>query len=138
MSPSRDDYTSSISLVILGEELDPAQVSGALELESHDSWKKGQRKTVGVQVHQWGGWKRRLPPDLERAPFEDQLNYWINELLVKEEALETVVQFGNRAALDCFVSADAAWFKLSPQLLRKLAKLPVDMEFTFWSSSSAA
>jgi hypothetical protein len=138
MSSSPAAYTSSISLLILGKKLEPAQVSAVLELDSHDSWKKGQTKRVGVDVHQWGGWKRDLPHDLKEAAFEDQLNYWINGLLPKVGALEAAVQLGTRGVLDCFVSADAAWFKLSPEVTQRLAKLPLDIEFTFWSAESAA
>ena len=69
----RAGYTSSVSLVVLGESLDPAAVSSVLKLDSHDSWSRGQPKRVGHDLHAWGGWKRHLPPDRKSLSLEVQL-----------------------------------------------------------------
>ncbi|WP_158289081.1 DUF4279 domain-containing protein [Rubrivivax albus] len=132
------EYTSSVALVILGESLDPASITSRLGMEPHESWMRGQLKRVGTNVHQWGGWKRFLPEALKAATVEEQLNYWIEELVPREEPLESIAGSGARCSLDVFVSSDAAWFKLSCEVNRSIAALPVSIEFTFWSSSSAA
>jgi hypothetical protein len=137
-SAATTEYTSSVALVILGESLDPASITARLGMEPHESWMRGQLKRVGTDVHQWGGWKRFLPEALKAATVEEQLNYWIEELVPKEEPLESIAGSSARCSLDVFVSADAAWFKLSSEVNRSIAALPLSIEFTFWSSSSAA
>ena len=134
----RAGYTSSVSLVVLGESLDPAAVSSVLKLDSHDSWSRGQPKRVGNELHAWGGWKRHLPPDRKSLSLEVQLEYWIGELLPRVSDLGALAQTSNRCLLDCFVIADAAWFRLSSQMNRNLMCLPLDLEFKFWSSSREA
>jgi len=66
------------------------------------------------------------------------LNYWLRELLPRSQQFMTVAESGALCSLDVFVSANAARFKLSSETTRRLAALPLDIEFTFWASNGAA
>jgi hypothetical protein len=79
-SPATPEYISSVTLVFLGESLDPTIVSAKLGIDPHESWMTGQPKRVGKELHQWGGWKRNLPEGLNNATVEEQMSYWIEEL----------------------------------------------------------
>ena len=55
------DYSSSITLVITGEDLDPKVVTDTLSLSANQSWKKGEIRTFPngrEHIYLWGGWKR--------------------------------------------------------------------------------
>lgn len=57
--PARD-FVSSVGLLVTGTDLRPSDVTAALGLEPDNSWCRGDPKPVGTDLHDWGGWKKRI------------------------------------------------------------------------------
>lgn len=59
------EYVSSVTLLVLGEDLNPDKASAELRLEPSQSWRKDGRSIrlrdgttqLRESAHAWGGWK---------------------------------------------------------------------------------
>ncbi|MCV2366487.1 DUF4279 domain-containing protein [Roseateles oligotrophus] len=137
MPPENPDYISSVSLMILGESLNPSVVSRILGLEPDKFWSKGDPKQIGESLHEWGGWRQKLPDSLKRKPFEEQLRYWAQELLARIPGIQELSGAGNRCLLDCFLTTgEVAHILLSSELQREVANLGLEFEFNVWAGQN--
>lgn len=133
MTESRSDreFVSSIGLLITGVDLVPSNVTAALGLVPDDSWRRGDEKRVGDQLHEWGGWKKRLPSRSEGDPFSDEFGAWVVLLGERAAALRNLQEAGCKCELDCFICVSGtALVEMAPALQRDLAALGVDISIT--------
>jgi hypothetical protein len=138
------EYTGSVMLMILGDDLDPDEVSDRLGLVPSQAWRKGERhsftRTDGSRLefrskHTWGGWKRFIEPRQEKLPIEAQLEFWYKKLRAHIAALASFKSEGWDCALDLFVTTDAtASMVFSGGLLKRIAELGVELRISFWAA----
>ena len=126
------EYISSVTLMILGNDLDPAHISRALKLRPAKAWKRGDRKTSGHltfdSTYSWGGWKKFLPTSQENRPLPSQLRYWVRTLRGREHIFSALVDSGHRCILDCYLGTDAtASLILTADLQQSLSALSLDI-----------
>lgn len=85
MNDQEREYMCSVTLLVLGEDLDPDSVSTALRLEPSRWWRKGERSVrlseqitrLRDSVHEWGGWKLFVADEQKDMPLEEQLEFWL-------------------------------------------------------------
>jgi hypothetical protein len=129
------EFASSTALMITGTDLVPADISAALDLEPDKSWRRGDAKSVGKDLHEWGGWRKRLQSVRDEDPFAAELRTWHALLSPRVQFLRELQCSGCRVVLDCFISvAGAALFEFDPQLQRDLAELGIDVTIAIWGS----
>lgn len=132
------EYLSSITLMVVGELLDPGLVSQELEMTPSECWRKGDKKKVGESHHEWGGWKKFLPEAVKAKSFELQLQYWVVELNSKASVLSQLCMSGNRCLLDCFITTEAtASLLLSAKLQQQVAALGAEIQVSIWAGTNA-
>ena len=129
------EYVSDATLLILGDELDPAFVSRSLGLRPSRSWRRGEQKRVmGLAFeskYSWGGWKKFLPPSQRHKELPGQLRYWMRTLRGRAPAFAQLTSSGLYCSLDCFLTTDAtASLILPPDLQRSLSSLGLDLRFS--------
>ena len=131
------EYISHVTLMILGEDLDPTVVSQTLKLRPSQSWKRGAPQSLkGVALdstHSWGGWKKFLPPSQKARPLPAQLRYWVRTLRGRERMLAKLAASGHWCTLDCYVGTDATASLILPvDLQRSLSALGLDLRLSVW------
>ncbi len=128
----------SVALVVVGADLDPAEVTRALGLEGHRRWRRGERKNyVGPDgttryfdsVYEDGGWKHFLPARYKDRPLREQVHLWLARLRDLGDAIKTLTERGWEAELDCFAIGSEV-LVLSTGELRELADLGVGLALT--------
>jgi hypothetical protein len=132
----------SATLFLLGEGLEPDDVTMRLSIEPSQAWRQGERKAytradgtrrVLDSKHEWGGWKAFAPLDVLALPLEEQLAYWVTTLESKRSALRGMVQAGCSVGLDCCaVASEPESITLSPELLESLGTLGLDVTVTYY------
>ena len=126
------EYTSSVTLIILGTALDPQEVSRALRLRPAQSWKRGD--TRGKSAYDWGGWKKFLPASQESRPLASQLRYWARTLKGLSKPLSKLTNAGHICMLDCFIGTDAtASIVIPSDLQSELAALGLEIRLSVWA-----
>jgi hypothetical protein len=142
MIPDRE-YTGSVMLLILGNDLDPDEVSDRLDLAPSQAWRRGERQSF-VRVdgsrlefkskHGWGGWKRFIEARQKELPIEAQLEFWYKKLRSRVAALAHFRSKGWDCALDLFLVTDAtASMIFSSELQNSLSELGVDLRISIWA-----
>ena len=144
MKPHQDrEYASSVTLMVLGEGLDPDRVSAELHLEPSQYWRKGERSVrfrggttrLRKSVHEWGGWKLFVAAEHKDECLEEQLEFWIYLLRSRIAGLRQLRLVGLKCALDVLVlSSETASIVLSNQLQKEVAALGLEMRISFWAS----
>ena len=134
------EYVSSVTLLILGENLDPDVVSRELDLVPSQSWSKGVQHSYSLSDgtgrcfnsrHEWGGWKLNLNSSYNDAPIETQLNFWCDTLSDKSSVLAKLKEKGMYCALRLFVTTDnTASIVLSEKLQGALSALGLEIELS--------
>lgn len=142
--PPDAEYTGSVMLMVLGDNLEPDEVSARLELVPSQAWRKGEClsfvRTDGVKLeykskHAWGGWKRFIEPSQAKFPIETQMEFWYKRLHNHIAALTYFKSKGWDCALDLFVTTDAtASLVFSSALQKKIAELGVELRISFWAA----
>ena len=132
----------SVTLILLGEGLDPSGVTRALGMFPDQSWRTGEvpkvRRPDGrwietPRVAEWSGWKKFMPVELDGESVELQLEHWAGELESKAEALQTLRDLGWSVALDCYMaSPDSERLALRTGLIGKLANFGADLDIHFY------
>ena len=131
---------SSVTLMILGKNLDPDVVSQELDLMPSQSWSKGGyhsftrsdgSKRIFNSRHDWGGWKRYIAPKYKEAQLETQLQYWCEALQDKTNAITRLKSKGMHCVLKVFIATEATASMVLPETLQKsLANLGMEIEFS--------
>ncbi|MBA4148067.1 MAG: DUF4279 domain-containing protein [Verrucomicrobia bacterium] len=115
------EYLSSATLMILGDDLVPEEVSRALALNPDQSW-------VADEKRGWGGWKLFIHPEGKNLPLEEQLAFWCRTLAERKTSIVELKEKGYMCALDLFViTATTASIILSSELQRQLAELGLEL-----------
>lgn len=131
---------SSVTLIVLGRDLNPDTVSHELSLTPSKSWSKGEQKQIersdGSQRvfdsrYEWGGWKLFMDSKLNNDLLEAQLQFWIDLLQDKTEAITRLKSHGLQCLLDVFITTDATASVVLPEELQKsLAALGLEIELS--------
>ena len=146
MSQQHLEYVGSTTLIVLGDDLDPDQVSAELGLEPSQCWRKGQASLrlsdgstrLRAGKHEWGGWKLLVAPEQKDCPIESQLEFWVELLQSRAAALKRLRLRGFECALDLVVtSSETASIFLSSQLQKEVTALGLDVRLSFWASSES-
>ena len=134
------EYVSSVTLIILGEDLDPDMVSQELSLTPSKSWRKGEQmsfsrpdgsKRLFDSRHNWGGWKLFVDPKYENDLLETQLQFWCETLRDKTNAIARLKSKGMYCALSLFITTDATASIVLPETLQKsLANLGLEIDLS--------
>jgi len=132
-------------LVVLGEDVDPTEVTRGLGMFPDQGWRRGEIPRVltpdGRVIQypkscDWGGWKKFMPESLRGESLEAQLEHWVRELDAKGEVLRTFVTRGWSLTLDCFIhSSDVAVIELRAELLSRLAVAGVDVDLHLYTDN---
>jgi hypothetical protein len=131
---------SSVTLMILGDSLEPSVVTKLLGMRPNQHWRRGEQKssrrkdgTVHLfdSVHEWGGWKRWSSNAEQKKDFEALLDHWCCRLTPKKRALARIRASGSEVFLDCFLIGEGSEFALPPHLLAKLGALGVTLRAAF-------
>lgn len=118
------EYISSATLMILGDDLDPEDVTKKLGYVPSQSWRRDA-------THEWGGWKRFVDPEHTNDPLEEQVEFWCSALRDRTEAISRLKSQGCHCALDLFVTTDATASIIIPELLQKqIAALGLELRLS--------
>lgn len=135
------EYLSSATLIVLGTNLDPKEASTALRMRPSDAWKRGspkvlRGKVIGTTFHEWGGWKKHLPPSQMSRPLELQVARWERTLRDRADGLNRLASMGCHCALNCYVGTSAtATIHLPPELQFAIGKLGLVLELDVFATS---
>ena len=102
------EYISSATLMVLGTDLRPRDVSTVLGMRPSQAWAKGERMTfrgsvIGESLYEWGGWKKSLPASQEHRLLSQELEYWARRLNNKVAAFSQLASLGFHCSLRCYV-----------------------------------
>ena len=126
-----DEYLSSVTLMLLGDEFLPTIITEQLSLEPDQTW-------VVDDSHEWCGWKKFMPDELKSVELAGQIEYWVSILEGERTVLQQLHAGGIYLALDCFVTprdenGGTASILLPPNLLKKVAVLGLELRFSYSS-----
>ncbi|WP_018970407.1 DUF4279 domain-containing protein [Rubritalea marina] len=123
-----DEYVASATLMILGEDLDPAKVTEWLELQPSQSWRIGEEKELAPgSFYEWGGWKRFGKKSNDTL--EEKIESWLVRLQDREQEFSKMSSMGWRCSLDCFLAFDSvASLSISPELTRRVSELGLTID----------
>lgn len=131
----------SVTLMILGESLNPSIATKLLRMRPNQQWRRGDQKffnrkdgTVQLlnSVHEWSGWKKLSSNGERKKEFEALIEHWCRKLAPKKKALARLNLSGCDVYLDCSLHGDSTTFVLSPRLLATLAGLGVTLRVSFY------
>ena len=135
------EYVCSATLIILGDNLNPKEVTERLGLEPHQSWRKGERKsfvrsdgTVEYfdSVYEWGGWKCFITDERKDSELSEQLAWWCDLLEGREALMHELEEAGCLVQMNCFVAAESsAEVIVSADLQRCLSSLHLELAISF-------
>ena len=130
MQIQEPEYHSSVTLLVLGEELKADTVSDLLKLEPDKSWQQDDK-------HEWGGWKK-MASETEGLELPQQLEHWLSLLHSRCDALGALASLGLYIALDCFITpkeegGGTASIQLPPELIEAIGSLGVELRLSFLS-----
>lgn len=117
----------SVCLLVVGENLDPDEISSFLGVNPTKGWKRGQERKVGsrgrTHVYPWGGWKL-----VDSADCIDKAH----ELVVKMAKIGSPLSesppfsFEFDSALEMhFFGVPEAPFPVSPEVLGLIGDIPI-------------
>lgn len=139
MGAMREEHCCSVTLIVVGADLEPDEVTSTIGWPSDQSWRRGEQKRftrpdgserVFDSVHDWRGWKRFNADDERERSLQDQLTAWLERLRVKGQALRCLHDRGWEVELDCF-AATSECLDLPATVLGELAGLSVGLALTF-------
>jgi uncharacterized protein DUF4279 len=141
-SKSEREYLSSVTLMVLGTNLEPDVVSEQLKLVPSASWRRHERTSVerrdGTKLvfrskHEWGGWTLSLNARMKEAPLEKQLAYWSSRLKSRRSGLRRLQARRWWPVLDIFLVTSATASIVLPQRqVKALASLGLDLRVSIW------
>lgn len=130
------DEVASVTLIILGDDLEPGYVSDLLGMKPSQSWRKGEekRKAKGT-FYEWGGWKC-FSEDNSNV-LEEQLESWLLLLERKAAAFRQMKENGWKCCLDCFLAFDDVSTVCIPsELSERTGELGLDLVFCLNSNDA--
>jgi len=139
MKYPKSEYVSSVTLMFLGDDLIPTDVTNLLALRPNQSWKRDDVKSFGSSSHKykWGGWKKYLPKSLHEKTLDVQVAYWARTLASKKTPIRKISKSSALCALDCFITTSATASIIIPvELQKSIAALGLELQVSFWASTS--
>ena len=137
---SESDYVSSVTLVFIGQDLDPELITDAIGILPSQSWKRGETKIFRSgrkHVYSWGGWKLFQSDATLHVPLHKQFEYWVSLLAEKADRLRKLREMNYPAVLDCYISIDeVATETFTAELLAKIASIGVGIELNCFASNA--
>lgn len=137
------EYLCSATLIILGDDLVPENVTELLKIEPDQMWRRGERKSFVCpdgtveyldSISEWGGWKAFIPDEQQALELEEQLTYWCDLLEGLEPVMRELEEEGCRLWISCYVSTSAPTsIILSADLQQRLAALRLELEFSIFA-----
>ena len=146
MATIRDEHCCSVTLLVVGDDLQPEVVTSTLGWPPNQSWRRGERKRfkrpdgterVFDSVHEWGGWKLFVADDERGRSLQEQVVAWLERLRVKGQALRCLHDRGWEIELDCF-AATSECLDLPVSVLGELVGLGVGLALTFSAGGDAS
>lgn len=138
-SNDQPEYRSSATLIVVGTNLEPQEVSTLLRMRPSDAWVRGEPKLlrgreVGDTVHHWGGWKKFLPQGQKPRSLPQQLQYWARTLKDKAGAISELTALGYRCELNCYVgTSGTATIALPPELQKAIGDMGLTLSLDVWT-----
>src|SRR6266513_3837842 len=108
---------TSVTLIIVADNLDPEIVTRAVGAFPDHSWIRGERPSFTdawgstrehMSVAEQGVWKKGVPHTLLDAELSDQLSYWATFLAGRVPALSQLVSNGYDIEINCYFSSSEA------------------------------
>ncbi|MDB5310482.1 MAG: hypothetical protein JWO38_4684 [Gemmataceae bacterium] len=139
MAVMREEHCCSVTLIVVGDDLDPEVVTTALGWPPDQSWRRGERKRftrpdgterVFDSVHDRGGWKLFTAGDERGRSLHGQVAAWLERLRVNGQAFRHLRDRGWEVELDCF-AATSECLGLPATVLGEFAGLGVGLALTF-------
>src|SRR5262245_14092738 len=113
---------ASITLMILGDSLDPRNVTRALRMRPTQQWRRGERdRVVPTHIYEWGGWKKWSTDKESKKELIEALEHWCLKLTPRKAELARLSRSGNQIFLDFCLVGETSELCLPPQLLRRIA-----------------
>ena len=125
--------------MVFGTDLQPSAVSSLLRMRPSQAWRRGEPKTfprtlLGESLHEWGAWKKSLPPAQMARSLERQVSYWARRLDGKADAFSELTDLGYRCVLNCYLgTSGTATIALPPELQTAIGRLGLTLEFDVWA-----
>lgn len=145
MEEMRVAHCCSVTLIVVGGDLEPEVVTSALGWNPGQSWRRGERKRfkrsdgterVFDSVHDRGGWKLFAVDDERERSLQDQVAAWLERLHAKGPALLGLRDRSWEIELNCF-AATSECLDLPVTVLGELASLGVGLSLTFSADADA-
>jgi len=144
MDNKDEEYVNSADLIIVGEDLDPAEITRILGLSPDDAWKKGEQRSYKLPngpireldgVYENGGWKKHETPKMEKEEFLGvKLIYWKFILEALKNELREIIEMGYEIELNCFVcTSSSIALMIEPSILKGFGDLGIKLDVTFSS-----
>ena len=135
---------SSVTLIILGDDLDPSEVTRVFGTFPDQAWRAREAPEIQTPNGRWiqipraaecGGRKKFMPKELRNELLEGQLEHWIMELGSKSEIVRGLQGRGWSVTLDCVIStSEVDVAELKADLLAKLAAIGTDVDIHFYAT----
>ena len=135
----REEHCCSVTLIVVGADLEPEVVTSTLGWSPDQAWRRGERKRytrpdgterVFDSVNDQGGWKRFPADDEGDSSLEDQVGAWLERLRPKGQALRSLHDRGWEIELNCF-AATSEGLELPAAVLGELGGFGVGLALTF-------
>jgi hypothetical protein len=135
------EHCCSVTLIVVGDDLDPDEVTAILGMPPDRSWRLGERKCFtrpdGTthyfdSVNDQGGWKRFIPEGDRARPLQEQLAVWVDRLRDLTAGIAQLRQRNWEVELDCFAASGEFVF-LPYRTLTKLGQWGIDLALTMSS-----
>ncbi len=101
--PDEPAYHCATMLIVVGDRLDPDEVTRDLGVSPDKVWRRGERKSYALpdgsvrtfaSINERSGWKRFIADDLLNTPLSDQINHWLAFIQPRETALRRLYDDG--------------------------------------------
>ena len=145
MPAMSERHCCSITLIVIGDDLEPEKVTSALGWSPNQSWRRGEQKqfirrdgsirTFG-SIHEWGGWKLFSSDEERKLSLDEQLTAWMARLRTKGHELQGLHQRGWKSELNFFV-ASSECLDMPVNVLNALASLGVGLNLTLSTTGKA-
>jgi hypothetical protein len=135
----REPHCCSVSLIVVGADLDVDAVTAALGWPPDRSWRRGDRKQVTLpdgrqrifdSIHDGGGAKYFLAEAQRALPLQEQFDIWLKRFRTRRVELGGLGRNGWRVELDCFVATTEV-LQLPHEVLAELAALGIGVAASF-------
>src|SRR5689334_603767 len=135
MKMKRDEsqYYCSVTLCVLGDNIDPEKVTSCLGIQPSRSFRKGEHPSFVMRdgtvkqldiPYACGGWKLYIAEEKKTLDVPDQIDYWCDFLTTRQDAIRELKSHGYSIILDCFITTkDTAEFFITSSLQRKLSTI---------------